>query len=64
MVGAAYEDDDTFIREMTGGGGKSSRKSSYGFDAKTAQKIYTDYRSHKSHHKQKKRKSFLDELFD
>jgi Zn-finger nucleic acid-binding protein len=60
VVGAAHEDDDQFIREMTGAG-KSSRKSSYGLDAHTAQRIYTDYRTHKKH---KKRKSFLDELFD
>jgi uncharacterized protein len=60
VVGAA--DDEDFIREMTGGGGTSSPKSNYGFDAKTAQRIYTDYRTHKQHKKRKK--SFLDELFD
>ena len=59
MVGGA--DDEDFIREMTGGGGKE-RKSSYGFDPRTAEKIYTDYRHHKQHKKRKK--SFLDELFD
>ena len=53
-------DDEDFIREMTGSG--KSPKQEYGFDAKTAQRIYTDYRSHKQH--KKKRKSFLDELFD
>ena len=31
--------------------------SSYGFDTRTAEKIYSDYRDHK------KRKSFLDQLF-
>ena len=56
VVGAA--DDEDFIREMTGGG--KEQKSSYGFDTRTAEKIYSDYRQHK---KQKKRKSFLDELF-
>jgi Zn-finger nucleic acid-binding protein len=57
VVGGA--DDEEFIREMTGSG--KSPKSGYGFDAGTAERIYSDYRTHK---KQKKRKSFLDELFD
>jgi uncharacterized protein len=55
VVGAADDDDDNFMREITGGG-KSS-----GLDSHTAKRIYSDYRTHK---KQKKRKSFLDELFD
>ncbi len=55
----AGADDEDFIREMTGGG--SHAKPGYGFDPRTAQKIYTDYRAHKKH---KRRKSFLDELFD
>ena len=59
VVGGA--DDEEFIREMTGGGGKE-HKSGYGFDTRTAEKIYTDYRHHKQHKKRKK--SFLDELFD
>jgi Zn-finger nucleic acid-binding protein len=57
VVGGA--DDEDFIREMTGGG--TAAKRGYGFDPHTAQRIYTDYRAHKKH---KKRKSFLDELFD
>jgi uncharacterized protein len=57
VVGGA--DDEDFIREMTGSGGE--RKRSYGFDSHTAERIYSDYRTHKKH---KKRKSFLDELFD
>jgi uncharacterized protein len=52
-------DDEDFIREMTGSGQKP--KSGYGFDTHTAERIYSDYRAHKKH---KKRKSFLDELFD
>jgi Zn-finger nucleic acid-binding protein len=52
------EDDDSFVREMTGGG--KAPKKSYGFDVKTAEKIYSDYRSQK---KNRKRKTFLDELF-
>jgi uncharacterized protein len=57
-AGAAEDDDDNFIREMTGGG--KSPKQGYGFDMKTAEKFYSDYRSHKKH---KKRKSVLDDLF-
>ena len=57
----AGADDEDFIREMTGSG-DSKPKSNYGFDAKTAERIYSDYRSHKTHKKRKK--SFLDELFD
>ena len=57
--GGGREDDEDFIREMTGG---SRSKERYGFDRGTADRIYDDYRSHKSH--KKKRKSFLDELFD
>lgn len=57
VVGGA--DDEEFIREMTGSG--KAAKSGYGFDARTAERIYSDYRTHKKH---KKRKSFLDELFD
>ena len=58
VVGGA--DDEDFIREMTGGG--KEKKSSYGFDSRTAEKIYSDYRHHK--HQKKRKKSFLDELFD
>jgi uncharacterized protein len=57
VVGGA--DDEEFIREMTGGGKEAKR--GYSFDAHTAERIYSDYRHHKKH---KKRKSFLDELFD
>jgi uncharacterized protein len=57
VVGGA--DDEDFIREMTGSG--KSSKPGYGFDTRTAERIYSDYRTHKKH---KKRKSFLDELFD
>jgi uncharacterized protein len=57
VVGGA--DDEDFIREMTGGGKEPKR--GYGFDTHTAERIYSDYRHHKEH---KKRKTFLDELFD
>ena len=59
VVGAVDDDEEDFLREMTGRG--KDRKQHYGLDGKTAERIYTDYRSHR---KQKKRKSFLDELFD
>ncbi len=57
----AGADDEDFIREVTGGG-TSKPKQSYGLDPQTAQKMYSDYRTHKQHKKRKK--SFLDELFD
>jgi Zn-finger nucleic acid-binding protein len=57
-VAAVDHDEDDFVREMTGRG-KPDRR--YGLDQPTAERIYTDYRSHRKH---KKRKSFLDELFD
>jgi Zn-finger nucleic acid-binding protein len=58
IVAAADDDDENFMREMTGGG--KAPNQGYGFDRKTAEKIYSEYRAHKKH---KKRKSFLDELF-
>jgi Zn-finger nucleic acid-binding protein len=60
VVGGIDDDDENFLREMTGQGKKSSEKR-YGLDKHTAERIYTDYRSQRKH---KKRKSFLDELFD
>jgi Zn-finger nucleic acid-binding protein len=59
VVGAVDDDEDDFLREMTGRG--KEKKQGYGLDAKTAERIYSDYSSHRKH---KKRKSFLDELFD
>ena len=58
VVGALDDDEDDFVREMTG---HSKHGKSYGLDPKIAERIYSDYRSHRKH---KKRKSFLDELFD
>ena len=40
--------------------GKKKSSQSYGFDPKTAEKIFSDYRTHR---KSKKRKSLLDDLF-
>jgi uncharacterized protein len=56
VVAGVDDDEDDFLREMTGHG---ERKSHYGLDKHTAERIYADYRSHRKH---KKRKSFLDEL--
>jgi uncharacterized protein len=58
VVGAIDDDEEDFVREMTGRGKEDKR---YGLDTNTAERIFSDYRSHR---KQKKRKSFLDDLFD
>jgi Zn-finger nucleic acid-binding protein len=58
VLGGVEEDEESFVREMTGRG---RPKQGYGLDAHTAERIYADYRSHRRH---KKRKSFLEELFD
>jgi uncharacterized protein len=58
VVGAVDDDERDFIREMTGRG---RQEKSYGLDRDTADRIFNDYRSHRKH---KKRKSFLDDLFD
>ena len=57
-----HDDSDDFMREMTGhrAGGESGQ-SKYGFDKRTAEKIFEDYRHHKGHSK-KSKKSFLEEL--
>ena len=59
-----HDDSDDFMREMTGhrAGGESGQ-SKYGFDKRTAEKIFEDYRHHKGHQKKRKR-SFLEELLD
>jgi Zn-finger nucleic acid-binding protein len=58
VVGGLDDDEEDFVREMTGHGKPSK---GCGFDKQTADRIYSDYKSHRKH---KKRKSFLDELFD
>ena len=52
------DDEESFLREMTGGG---RPREDYGLDRRGAERMYQDYRAHR---KQRKRKSFLDELFD
>jgi uncharacterized protein len=59
VVAGVDDDEDDFLREVTGHGKPKSSKSSYGLDKHTAEKLYSDYKSHRKH---KKRKSFLDEL--
>ena len=56
VVDEVDHDEQDFVREMTGHG---KPEKGYGLDSKTAERIYSDYRSHRKH---KKRKSFLDEL--
>ena len=65
VVASHHDDDEEFFREMTGHGGKHSKHhhESYGFDKHTAERLLSDFRS-PSTHKKKKKKSFLDELFD
>ncbi len=58
VVSGVDDDEADFVREMTGKG-KPDRR--YGLDSHTAERIYGDYHQHRKH---KKRKSFLDELFD
>jgi uncharacterized protein len=50
-------DDDDFLREVTGG----SKRERYGFDKRQAERLYEDYRHQRKH---KKRKSFLEDIFD
>jgi uncharacterized protein len=59
VVAGVDDDEHDFIREMTGQGKGHERR--YGLDADSARRVYDDYRHHRKH---KKRKSFLDELFD
>ena len=49
---------------MAGSGQQSKHHhQQYGFDKHTAERLLGDFRSHQSH-KKKRKKSFLDELFD
>jgi Zn-finger nucleic acid-binding protein len=60
QVVAGYDDDEeSFISEITGRG--KQKKQGYGLDPRSAERMYSDYRAHRKH---KKRKSFLEELFD
>jgi Zn-finger nucleic acid-binding protein len=59
VVEGVDEDDESFIREITGRD-RAKQGGGFGLDAKTAERIYSQYRSHRKH---KKRKSVLDDLF-
>jgi uncharacterized protein len=65
VVASHHDDDEEFFREVSGHGEHRSKHhhDAYGFDKKTAEKLLGDFRSH-SQHKKKRKKSFLDELFD
>jgi Zn-finger nucleic acid-binding protein len=58
VVAATEEDDESFLREMTG---RDRHREEYGLNRQSAERLYSDYRAHKKH---RKRKSFLDDLFD
>jgi Zn-finger nucleic acid-binding protein len=68
------EQDEAFLREVTGGGAARAgerQESRPGFDRPTAERIFEEFRGYKhrghssSHgHGKKRKKSFLDELFD
>jgi uncharacterized protein len=58
VVAGVEEDEESFLREMTG---RDKPKEEYGLDRRSAERLYSDFRTHR---KQRKRKSFLDDLFD
>jgi uncharacterized protein len=62
---AVDADEDDFVREMTGQvkpGEPRGEQKGFGLDARTAERIYKEYRAHKQH-KPRKKKTLLDELF-
>ena len=59
-VASSQDDDDEFLREVSG---KPQKQQGYGLDAQTATKLFKDYQSHKKSKSQHKKKSILDELF-
>jgi uncharacterized protein len=56
VMAGAEEDDESFLREMTG---RDRPREEYGLNRQSAERLYADYRAHK---KQRKRKSFLDDI--
>ncbi|WP_205695614.1 zf-TFIIB domain-containing protein [Conexibacter sp. SYSU D00693] len=65
------QDDEAFLKEVTGAGGQAPpRGAPAGFDRKTAERIFDEFKAYKhgSHghhgHHRKKRKSFLEQLLD
>lgn len=59
-VANAHDDDEEFLREVSG---QPKKQQGYGMDAQTAMKLFKDYQSHKSHKSKHRKKSILDELF-
>jgi uncharacterized protein len=59
-VASSQDDDDEFLREVSG---KPQKQQGYGLDAQTATKLFKDYQSHKKSKSSHRKKSILDELF-
>ena len=59
-VASSQDDDDEFLREVSG---KPQKQQGYGLDAQTATKLFKDYQSHKKSKSSHRTKSILDELF-
>jgi uncharacterized protein len=58
VVAGVEDDDEGFLREVTG---RDRSRQEYGLNRQSAERLYSDYRANR---KQRKRKSFLDELFE
>jgi uncharacterized protein len=63
------EEDEAFLREVTGAGHRDRehepQSGQLGFDRHTAERIFEEFRGHKHRgHGKRRKKSFLDELFD
>jgi uncharacterized protein len=58
VMAGVEDDEESFLREMSG---RDRPKEEYGLSKQSAERLYSDYRNHRKH---KKRKGFLDELFD
>ena len=57
------EEDEAFLREVTGGREGERHKSETGFDRQTAERILGEFRGHKQRsHGKRRKKSFLDDL--
>jgi uncharacterized protein len=59
-VSSAYDDDDDFLREVSG---KPQKQQGYGMDAQSAMKLFKDDQSHKKQKSKHRKKSILDDLF-
>jgi uncharacterized protein len=65
---ARDQEDEEFLREVTGGEGRDREhrdERQSGFDRHTAERIFEEFRGHKHRgHGKRRKKNFLDELFD